>query len=1127
MSRLRSLGARTWIALALAASLAVPVGTAAQDPAPGAGAPPLPVTVLRVQTPAYELDTQGLRVPGYGTNGIPGAPSLPVWSTVVELPTTGEPILTVDAGATRELSHQPALPAVPVPQPVEPSPSGFWLEDEVVVNSVDRPDPLIYKADAFYPAALVQAGEVGWQGGRRLLPVRVYPFQYNPVAGVLRYYPDIRVTVGVQDKEEGRRKKEEGKMDFASPAVEFGNRSWEAPHAAAAAELKHPERSAAKSKDGSRAAFIPLLSVNSSPASNGAAFRVYTSGRGMVGLSFADLAALDAGFAAADPATFAVSYLGQPVDIQVIDRDDDTEPDTVVFYAEPYVGRYDTRNVYWFTYGGTPSPAMTTRTVEPVEAPVATEIIQTVHVENNLDYRSLYPRARDADHWFDTNLYPNATTPTVTRSYTLALDDALTGDSRTVTLRAVVHGGTPQSAAPDQSMQILLNSHDVGLHQLGGSGLYQWEGSTDTFVEATLPASWLDASPNKVSLVTAVSQLPGLAYYWISPDWVELTYPAIADADGAGALYIEGTVAPASEVHVAGFTSADVRVYDIGDPLSPVELLGKEFDAGTGLFSFGGANIADPTYYLSTDDALRAPAAIELDAPSTWGTAAHTADYIAIVHDSLWGEIDPLLAHRADPAGDNFRVAKVDVQDIYDEFNYGQRDPEAIRSFLRYAYRYWNGGGGAEDPPAPPQYVLLVGSGTYDFTGAFTGATKPNLIPPYLADVDPGIGEAPADNRYVSVDDPVNGVEDVLAEMHIGRIPAQNGTQLAAAVDKILAYETTTPAGDWQRRAVYVADDCVVKTVGADFHQLSDTVRLGWLPDSYEDRTVYYGNPAVCPRSDASTFSGMLAGISAEFNQAALMVQWFGHGSRFRWGYSGTMFSNKDVVPDGAAPDLNANTAWPVTFHYSCWTGYFVNMHKLSSYNYMDQTLGEALLLTSQRGSVADLSPAGQHLTSSLLALNERMTQAIFQDAVDRVGAAVDAGKLAYWSQVGGDPELVDVIDTSVLFGDPATRLRLPPLVSAAAGGGSTVTLSWKHVSQYSGYQVRRSTRPYFAWNDGAPAGTLTGPFSAQVAIDDDEGAIGNVGVNYFYMVRGVNADAATADSNRVGEFDFALAPGG
>jgi len=342
-------------------------------------------------------------------------------------------------------------------------------------------------------------------------------------------------------------------------------------------------------------------------------------------------------------------------------------------------------------------------------------------------------------------------------------------------------------------------------------------------------------------------------------------------------------------------------------------------------------------------------------------------------------------------------VAKVDVQDIYDEFSFGRVDPEAIRSFLAYAYHHWNGG------EAPPEYVLLVGDGHYDFTGV-SGTSLPNLIPPYLIRVDPWLGETAADNRYVSVDGP----DDYLPDMHIGRIPARDAADVAAVVSKIIAYETAAPAGDWQRRVVFVADDCA--NPDGNFHTLSDEVRLNWLPAAYDARTIYYGNPTACPGSDYSTADDMRNAIKGAFNDGALLMQWFGHASRFRWG-SVSMFNILDP------PNLAANNVWPLTFTYACWSGYFINL--INDW----QTLGETLLITPQRGSVADLSPSGLHLGQALVVLNQGIIRAIFQERIDRLGRAVDAGKAYYF---GHSSAWHDVIDSSVLFGDPALRLRLP-----------------------------------------------------------------------------------------------------
>ncbi len=126
-----------------------------------------------------------------------------------------------------------------------------------------------------------------------------------------------------------------------------------------------------------------------------------------------------------------MSYLGQPIAVEVTGNGNNRfEPgELVIFYAEPYQGRYQTSNVYWFTYGGAAGPRMTTRSVTPTGTePLVTTITQTLHVEFDRQYRSDYARPKEADHWFDLPLSVDSATTTVVAAttYDLALDDALT-----------------------------------------------------------------------------------------------------------------------------------------------------------------------------------------------------------------------------------------------------------------------------------------------------------------------------------------------------------------------------------------------------------------------------------------------------------------------------------------------------------------------------------------------------------------------------------------------------------------------------------------------------------------------------------------------------------------------------
>jgi hypothetical protein len=1034
---------------------------------------------LVVRTPNYGLTETGVSVTGYAIEDAPGMPLLPVYGVLVELPASGDWEISYQSINDRVLDQHVAIRSVPAPNLSLTGPES-WTQraDEDLPSSVpvvDRPDPGVYGTNGFYPSSLITSKEIVWQEGRRLLPLRVYPFQYNPITGELRYHPEIRIQV---------------KTKTSAAAVQ--------PEAA----LVSASEAAPQAVTGT-----------------GGTLRVRTAAAGMYRLTYDDLVAKGVPLATTDIATFAMTYLGQPVDIQVVgDGDNRLESgELVVFYAEAYTGRYGTNNVYFFSYGGATGGRMASRTVTPTGAePVLTSIIRTARVEEDKEYHSDYPISQTADHFFDLPLSVDAVTTVSTRPYSLNLVNPIT--SGNITFRGRFYGGLDQGVNPDQSVQVSLNKSNQVL------GTFQWRGQTGYNATATKSASWLNSPSNTLTFLAEQRQLPSLAGYSIYIDWVELDYPALAAAQ-ADRLYIKGLNLTGTSVQVqtTGFTTGQVTVYDIRDGRHPV-VIGRTQVSGTGPFNLAfwdawAAGVPAASYFLTTQAALAVPVAVEVASLPGWNTAANNYDYIAIVHRTLWDAVQPLLNHRA---AQGLRVAKVDVQDIYDAYSGGLVDPEAIRTFLTYAYRNWNSGGGATRPPAPPKYVLLVGDGHYDFKNV-TGTTQLNLIPPYLISVDPWIGETAADNRYVSVD----AASDFMPEMAIGRIPAQSASEVTIIVNKILAYEDPSriPNGAWQSKVTFVADQA--DDPAGDFQALSEDVRRNWLPATYTSQpTIYW-------EKDYTVVADMTAAITASFPNS-VMVQWFGHGSKFRWGNEVSLFNVAAITnsPPGQR--------WPFSADYTCWSGYFINLFNASQ-GY--QTVAEAALLTQDKGSAAVLAPSGLHIGSSLLTLNQGVVKAVFQDRVQPIGAAMNAAKAFYYANTGGGD---DLLDTMIFFGDPAMPLRLPgtvlatpPAVSIARSTTpSAVDLTWAHVAADSAYDVWRGTTPYFdpAAGQGVRVSTVDAGIASAgaklTAIDDGTDpppavqVIGNPAQNYFWVVRGRNSSSVSSNSNRTGEFDFQLVPG-
>ena len=83
----------------------------------------------------------------------------------------------------------------------------------------------------------------------------------------------------------------------------------------------------------------------------------------------------------------------------------------------------------------------------------------------------------------------------------------------------------------------------------------------------------------------------------------------------------------------------------------------------------------------------------------------------------------------------------MDLQEIYDEFNYGIADPRAIRAFLGYAYRRW---------PVRPRYVVLAGQGSFDYKD-YTGHGD-CLVPPLMVNTPYGLFASDVGLADVSAD---------------------------------------------------------------------------------------------------------------------------------------------------------------------------------------------------------------------------------------------------------------------------------------------------------------------------------------------------------------------------------------
>jgi hypothetical protein len=660
---------------------------------------------------------------------------------------------------------------------------------------------------------------------------------------------------------------------------------------------------------------------------------------------------------------------------------------------------YGDSETYWLSVGDGAGLRMNTvdGTAGGGPQPVSDyEVTRTL--EQNAIYWASLPNGEGRDHWF----WDYAMAGAGDETFQTSLTNVASGSGE---LTVYVQGYTyDNDIDPDHHALIYFNGVEVDDAR--------WDGKTP--YEATLPVSNVAEGQNTVTI-----EMPGpTGAQWdiVYIDRFELTYSHTYQAESD---LLDFETPQVGDYTVTGFSSNDISVYDITDPTAPERLdpstLTITDQGGTYSVAFGALG---SRHLALTQSALMSPDAIVANTPSDLRSTSNGADEIIIAYGSFINPLSPLVSQRE---GQGLRVSVIDIEDVYDEFSYGNLDPQAIKDFLSYAYTSWT--------LPRPQYVLLVGDGTYDYKD-YLGYGDGNFVPVHM--VETPYRESASDNWYVTV----SGT-DVLPDLHIGRLPAASASEVEAMVAKILAYEQAPNSRTWEERLLLVAD---APDEFNDFEAATEGV-ASLVPTYYTETRVY-----LSQQGPAQTRADILSAIDT----GALLVNYLGHGSLVQWSGSAILsasdvdsLSNTGMYPLVVAMDcLNGNFAFPGDTFYGPYPDSFA----------------EALVKPQNKGAIAVWTSSGETILAGQRLMDEALFDQLFVRGLKTLGEVTSGAKV---SMAGQYP---DVINTWVLFGDPAMEIKTPqphvPTGLTAQVGGVAVSLTWNANTKdpdLLGYNLYRS----------------------------------------------------------------------
>jgi len=817
-----------------------------------------------------------------------------------------------------------------------------------------------------------------------ILPIGIYPFQFNPVTREIILHEKIVVEFSYQNKNDIFRNPptiDKSTDDFLKETVLNYpiSKSW--------TKGKISQESLVKTEN--EYWYNPQYTW----------FKLYVKNEGIYKITFGDIVnTKPTGIGNISIKKLKLFCEGEEIPIEVFDDGDSLFNNNDYFrfvgkaaQASPYctLNIYNNSNVYWLTVNSSTDGKRYTEIDGNKDGWKNTfqQTQTTLHFEKDLLYERLgYAANLERDFWFWGKASGINSTQNIAFSAPFGRFENYLSDSTFINLRVNLHGLTAPNINPDHRAKILLTSQLVDSVQWDGQTAITFERVVDTKKIGIFSENNLQVTTDG-SIVQNVTFPDQSGYDEILINWFEFDFWRENRANGN---YYHFNSSPATfgknRYSISNWTDSDMEIFIpqrgevIQNPFFTLNALREV------LFVDSTATRTD--YYCTSLQNFSNVDSIKLDIPSDLRNTNQGVDYLIITYKNFKSAAERLKQYREinfpDSSITNPRIKIIDIEDIYDEFSYGLLDPYAVQSYIKYAFEKYSG--------TPITYVVLIGDMSYDYR-ELIATNRKNFIPsmPYHS---LSYGLAASDNMFVAISG-----DDVTPDVAIGRLSCETLDEANILVDKIVAYP-----GDggkvWKQNVLLVAsgqdydDEAFFRFNDASVLLENDYIK----PNGFSTKKIFrYPN-----KSAYTQFKGDGPEIRKAIDSGAVIVNYYGHGGGYQWDL---IFLNDDIYM------LNNGGRLPFISSVTCYTAHFDNQN----------VFGEQFVKVPGKGAIGFWGSSGLTVYDAGVLLNTRFYDEVFNKNYKIVGKAITLAK-----NYANARTFADQVALATYFGDPVLEFALP-----------------------------------------------------------------------------------------------------
>jgi len=662
----------------------------------------------------------------------------------------------------------------------------------------------------------------------------------------------------------------------------------------------------------------------------------------------------------------------------------------VVFYAHRYNSAFTDLNVYWVKSGPGPTPVL--QSVVPGSTPYPTSFQAMRRGENQSIFRGdiiREPGSELEDPIYWRLISSGLSTSNFNATVTMDAVAASTGGS----LKVRVKGATDIAGRYYHRARILLNNTLLGT--------FDFEGLDSAEFTFSVPSGLFVNGNNTIRVQS--NPPAGTTFDSFYLDFLEATYQRQFTAV-SNRLTIPVT---SGSFEISSLNNSNLLCWNVTDPWAPSQLVGAQVTQVGTNYKINFNTTISGSYAVVRLGSELAPLQVATGSIYNLKSCDWELDHLTISEPTLLNAALSVKSHRA---AQGLLAEAITIEDVYDSFNFGIRDPRAIQAFLGYAYRNW---------AKSPGYVFLMGDGSLDYKNGM-GANDSGI--PSMPVVVNG-GMYATDYMFGDIDG------DGIVEIAVGRLPVNTMSNATQFVEKMINYEV---GGNWRTNTLITTD--LSDYAGAFYNDGN------YLEQAIVEREVHRADMDIIGAS--ATRDEIIAGV----NQGKEVTVYIGHGTPNQLSLQSIILSSDSV--------LFTNEAAPSTFvMIGCLVGSFANPAFTG--------FGESML--KAKGGAASMMAAATLISAADgRVFSEEFLDTLYTEGKSRIGDAWINGKNGL-TLAGRAP----AFKAFQLLGDPGMSVGDPeaPAEGPAQGPSRGTYEEWKSwaipvVLQDAGFLTNESDDP-------------------------------------------------------------------